>query len=421
MGDCNSCRAKEPRSKARTNKVATSVQRLHVSKANRSFFCPHFHITRRVCVLLDPNQRHQSCAPRARIFTLSMAPSCGTYASGELRGCQSLNRPTTSTEDMLLSSEEGSGEKLNSHCQRHPVDDTDLISSDGSFSTEELDYQEHKEMMRDVLKAEREGAPKHFHRRRPSEAEIDLYRSKRKMTTTQEKWNAITMIPSPLFCLYYVLSGSWVQSSIAERSDVLRPVYYDTSSQSATPCLPQSRWHSMPAMPPLPVLAVAVAISLHAPFSFLYHWKFASTYGILHWSRRLDQSFIHVASALVSFATSGSWDYFCANALFNAECIYRLHLPRVRPRMNQVRIAISILAYVFPIFWRGDYSLFSQLLIVLGVGGWLFSAYPVGGWSHSAFHIVMCLLPPLIMEAASELPVSEVQMRAASSCLALTS
>lgn len=348
-----------------------------------------------------------------------MAPSCGTYASGELRRRQSLKRMKTSAEEVLLSSEEDSDKKLNSHCQGQPVDDTDLISSDGSFSTDELDDQEHKEMMRDVLKAEREGAPKNYHRRRPSEAEIDLYRSKRKMTTTQEKWNAITMIPSPLFCLYYVLSGSWVQSSIAGRSDVLRPVY-DTSFQATTVCLPQSSWHSMPAMPPLPVLAVAVAISLHAPFSFLYHWKFASKYGILHWSRRLDQSFIHVASALVSFATSGSWDYFCANALFNAECIYRLHLPRVRPRMNQVRIAISILAYVFPIFWRGDYSLFSQLLVVLGVGGWLFSAYPVGGWSHSAFHIVMCLLPPLIMEAASELPVSEVQMWVASSCLALT-
>jgi hypothetical protein len=321
-------------------------------------------------------------------------------------------------EELLSSSDEGLGKKRNSHCQRQAVDDTDLISSDGSFSTDEIDDQEHKEMVREVIEADNEEISKQFRRRRPSETEFELYRNKRKMSSTQEKWNAITMIPSPLFCLYYVLSGSWVQSSITEMSDVSRPDY-DSGFEAAITCLPQSRWHSMPAIPPLTVLAVAVAIALHAPFSFLYHWKFASKYDILHWSRRLDQSFIHVASALVSFATSGSWDYFCANVLFNAECIYRLHLPRVRPRMNQVRIAMSILAYVFPIFWRGDYTLFSQVLVVLGVGGWLFSAYPVGGWSHSAFHIVMCLLPPLIMEAASELPVSEAQTRMASSCLRL--
>lgn len=332
---------------------------------------------------------------------------------------QSLKRTTKSTDEVLISSKEDSGEKQRSHCHRQGVDDTDLISSDGSFSTEDVDDQEHKEMVRDVLEAEgEEMSSKSSHRRRPSETDFELYRNKRKMTPTQEKWNAITMIPSPLFCMYYVLSGSWVQSSIAGASDVPPPVY-DAGFEAAMTCLPQSRWHSMPAMPPLTVLAVAVAIALHAPFSFMYHWKFASKYDILHWSRRLDQSFIHVASALVSFATSGSWDYFCANVLFNAECIYRLHLPRVRPRMNQVRIAMSILAYVLPIFWRGDYSLVSQVLVVLGVGGWLFSAYPVGGWSHSAFHIVMCLLPPLIMEAATELPVSEAQMRAASSCLRL--
>jgi WD40 repeat protein len=33
--------------------------------------------------------------------------------------------------------------------------------------------------------------------------------------------------------------------------------------------------YNMPALPPLPVVAVTFGICLHAPFSFLYHWKYA--------------------------------------------------------------------------------------------------------------------------------------------------
>jgi hypothetical protein len=300
--------------------------------------------------------------------------------------------------------------------------DGDLISTDGSLSTEDLDDDRGDVQLQDLLERSEDVQSRRNHRLlRPSEVDFEEYRSKRKMSQMQERWNAITMIPSPLYCVYYILSGVWVHSAPSGASDRLPDGDFLRSSSNnsgdvVSHCLPLSRWHSMPALPPLPVLAVAIAIILHAPFSIIYHWRYATTYDIAHWSRRLDQSFIHVASALVSYATSGSWDYFCANVLYNVECIYRLHLPRVRPRANQMRITISILAYVFPILRRGDIVLFLQLSIVLGVGGWLFSSYPIGGWSHAAFHIVMCLLPPLIMEAASELPVSQSQMEIASTC-----
>jgi hypothetical protein len=296
--------------------------------------------------------------------------------------------------------------------------DGDLISTDGSLSTEDLDDDRGDVQLQELMERSEDAQSRRDRQRlRPSEIDFEEYRSKRKMSLVQERWNAVTMIPSPLYCVYYILAGVWVHSLPSGAAIGLEDGDFPAASGDVeSHCLPPSRWHSMPALPPLPVLAVAIAILLHAPFSFIYHWRYATTHDITHWSRRLDQSFIHVASALVSYATSGSWDYFCANVLYNAECIYRLHLPRFRPRANQMRITISILAYVFPILRRGDVVLFLQVSVVLGVGGWLFSSYPIGGWSHAAFHIVMCLLPPLIMEAASELPVSQSQMQIASSC-----
>lgn len=251
------------------------------------------------------------------------------------------------------------------------------------------------------------------HRRRPSDLDFEQYSSKRKMTATQEKWNALTMIPSPLYCLYYLLAGSWVDTSLSTAASVTD---LDVIAD-ATVCLPPSVWHNLPALPPLPVVAVAAAIVVHAPFSFLYHWTYAvRPDNLQHWSRRLDQSFIHIASALVSYGTSGSWDYFVANALFNADCVYRQFRPTVRPRQNQIRITASILAYTLPILRRGDIHSFVQAWIVLALGGFLFSKYPIGGWSHSAFHMVMCVLPPLIMRVAATVPAAQAQMHLAAQC-----
>jgi hypothetical protein len=81
-------------------------------------------------------------------------------------------------------------------------------------------------------------------------------------------------------------------------------------------------------MPPLPILFIALGVVSHAPFSFIYHWHYCTTLPpgkprFDHWSRKLDQAFIHVTSAFVSYGTSGSWDFFVANAAFNAHCVWR--------------------------------------------------------------------------------------------------
>jgi hypothetical protein len=132
---------------------------------------------------------------------------------------------------------------------------------------------------------------------------------------------------------------------------------------------------------------------------------------------------IHVASAIIAYGTSGSWDYFVANVLYNADCVYRqLHEQRVRPRRNKVRLLISVIAYTLPIIWHkghDNWFLFGQLWIVLLVGFWLFGLYPIGGWSHCVFHLVAMLLPPLLMQAACRLPVAQEQMQLAAQCVVL--
>jgi hypothetical protein len=280
------------------------------------------------------------------------------------------------------------------------------------------------------------------------EMDLEKYMEQRAMTATQEHWNAVTMIPNPLYCLYFLLSGKWVSPELVKEAqqEMVVPVVLKTGFRvfhrfrrlqgfgglanvvvgDAHGCLPleSSAWwfpHNMPALPPLPVMAVALGIILHAPFSFWYHWKTPQlprgSARTTHWTRRMDQSMIHVASALLTYATSGSWDYFFANVLYNTDCIYRQFQTKVRPRRNQIRIGISIVAYTLPIIRRGEFRLFGKLWMVLLTSGWLFGTYPIGGWSHCVFHFVIALLPSLLMNAACELPSAQDQMKLAAQCL----
>jgi hypothetical protein len=236
------------------------------------------------------------------------------------------------------------------------------------------------------------------------EVDVAKYMADRQMTKIQEHWNAYTMIPSPLFCLYYILSGRWVPPY----QDAAFDKDYDMAVQDpAAACFSPSLFHSMPSLPPSPVIMIAAAIILHAPFSFIYHYKYAHRLRnpierTAHLSRRLDHTMIHVASALMSYSTSGSWQYFFITCLFNAECVYRhLAIRHVRPRSNQIRILVSMLAYTMPIWKQGQQpTVFLQVWMCFLVSGWFFLAYPIGGWSHSVFHLVVALAIPILMAYA---------------------
>lgn len=67
--------------------------------------------------------------------------------------------------------------------------------------------------------------------------------------------------------------------------------------------------------------------------------------------------------------------------------------------------------YTVPILTR-DITLFCECWAVILVSVWLFVRYPFGGWSHSAFHLVIALLPPLVMEAACQISPDEIQLAA---------
>eukprot|EP00546_Thalassionema_frauenfeldii_P003891 CAMPEP_0178920910 /NCGR_PEP_ID=MMETSP0786-20121207/15265_1 /TAXON_ID=186022 /ORGANISM="Thalassionema frauenfeldii, Strain CCMP 1798" /LENGTH=323 /DNA_ID=CAMNT_0020595025 /DNA_START=169 /DNA_END=1140 /DNA_ORIENTATION=- len=247
--------------------------------------------------------------------------------------------------------------------------------------------------------------------------DVNKYMEDREMSPIQERWNAITILPNPFFCMYFILAGLWI-------SQDLKNQFHDVEIIHDSRCIQWEWFPNLVAIPPAPILAVMIGITLHAPFSFLYHWKCASILppGIrrtTHWSRRMDHSMIHVASTFLSFATSGSWDYFIVNALFSADCIYRQFKKKVRPHVNQIRIGLSLVAYSLPILKRGEFSVFFKCWTILFTAGYFFVRYPVGGWSHSVFHIILAFMPPYLMQVASTLPTSREYMEVAAQCAVL--
>lgn len=343
-----------------------------------------------------------------------------------------LGRVTTPQElEMIAHTRESSHRDV---LLAEPGDVDDESSSESSLSSSSDVRKDEDEIL--LVDGKQEVSVVRFSKRRRAileEVDVEKYMARREMTVTQERWNALTMIPSPLYCLYFVLSGIWVTPDLVQE---MREESTDAAIGGlrgfgglanafvgdSRGCLPPTYWHNIPALPPLPLLAVAAAITVHAPFSFLYHYKYAHSLPpgaprTNHWSRRMDQAMIHLASALISYGTSGSWDFFVANVIYNADCIYRQFQRKVRPRRNKIRIMISVVAYTMPILRRGDIWLFFQIWSVFGFGFWLFGAYPIGGWSHAAFHLVVALAPPLLMVAACELPASLEQMKLAARCV----
>jgi len=253
------------------------------------------------------------------------------------------------------------------------------------------------------------------------QCEVGKYMAAREMTPFQERMNALTVLPNTYYCIMFFLSGSWLSKSFIEAHahEMIDDNDFDTSQ-----CINWSWLPNLHAMPPLAPLAAAIGILCHAPFSMIYHWKYAHRLppGLartIHWSRRMDQAMIHFCSACMSYSTSGRFDFFLINTLFNMDCFYRQFLPKVQPKRNQRRIGMSIFMYTIPLFTRGEFSAYMKLAFLFPFGGWLFGRYPIGGWSHSAFHIVMTFVPPIMMATALNLSSSQSQLEVAAQCAIL--
>lgn len=251
--------------------------------------------------------------------------------------------------------------------------------------------------------------------------EVGKYMAGREMTPFQERINALTAFPIIYYCLMFLLSGSWQSKSFTEAYD------HQTSSGAEfddSQCFTSNWLPHVHALPPLPPLAAAIGVLVHAPFSIIYHWNYAHRLpsGLArtnHWSRRMDQAMIHCQSAFFSYATTGRLDFFLMNIMLNMDCSYRLFVEEIRPRRNQIRIGISIAAYILPLLTRGEIMAFFQLCFLFAISGWLFCKYPLGGWSHTVFHIVLNFIPPIIISTALDLLTSQRQLEVAAHCAIL--
>ena len=230
------------------------------------------------------------------------------------------------------------------------------------------------------------------------EKQAQKYAANREMTSVQEVWNAITMIPYPLFFMFMIVTGSWLsEEDIHSMKEVM--IFEQTMRTASNmtkvmpfidnSCVQSSLFPTFHALPPAPVLLAAIGIITHTPCSILYHvlcaWYIPSgPKRIDHWSRRLDQAMIHFISTCWCYASSANLAYsFCA-LIINAYSAIQLFSQRAhKPKQVIGRIAISLLLPVFPFIVRGEPSLIAQLLCIYGLSFWLFAKYPLGGKSDT--------------------------------------
>eukprot|EP00977_Amphora_coffeiformis_P003316 scaffold614_cov163-Amphora_coffeaeformis.AAC.9 len=321
---------------------------------------------------------------------------------------------------------------------RHISEDMDSSSYDSS-AYDAVDMLEDQTSSEEVLLYEKgSNKPRHawILRRKPTLPEIDVeaYMANREMSALQEKCNALTMIPLPMFCMYYIWACWWIPNTMMEElnEEVVHAAGTTTTTTTwpahwmgePADCPSPNTWGllSLPYFPPAPVLAVALGVTLHTPWSMLYHWKYAHQLPagaprMNHWSRRMDHAMMHLAAAMVAYGTSGcSWDYMVATGLFNADSAYRHFEHKVAPRRNKVRITLATLAYSMPLLRSGHAELFLEFCAVMGVCGWLFAAYPIGGWSHTAFHALLVITLFPLLQGASLTGAAQESVLMAAQC-----
>ena len=194
------------------------------------------------------------------------------------------------------------------------------------------------------------------------------------MTHTQELLNALSMFVPPALFLYYYLHP---------------PV----------PCF----WNQYT------IVMVAFTL-LHLPFSFFYHlFCYLDVYPdrIDSRGRKLDQTFIHVASCSFSYALSGDGLYCCGTAVAHGWFVSKLWFsgPHDRPFERRMNILVGIAMYVLPMCQRQDYeNLIAGLAIftccsLLG----LFNKQ-LGGNGHSLSHVLLGGFLHFLMLSAAKVP-----------------
>jgi len=336
----------------------------------------------------------------------------------------------------------GSGDDSNHQCEEDNSD-TPTVNRKGRrcFNKDKLSNSKKNSQAALLRASEKE--------RKMKEAEEELAKraQKRQMTSTQELWNALTMIVAPIYCLHYCLTSAWLsQADISNASSYFfgenldlkagseeddlslfnssleqqqqhqleeEQIMKEWASSSAS-CIHSSFLPNLHSLPPLTIISMTIACCLHSPCSMYYHLLCAyklppGPKRMDHWARRLDQAMIHVMSFMYGYATSANTDYLLVAMAFNIDSMYRLFQKGMRPKRTLYRMILAFLIPVLPILLRGEILNFLMLLTIYSISGWLFSAYPLGGWSHCAFHLVVCFSNPILIRASLHLDAAVVR------------
>ena len=139
------------------------------------------------------------------------------------------------------------------------------------------------------------------------------------------------------------------------------------------------------------LLAFYVGMLLVIASSFVYHFLCHLNYYesvIDNDARRLDQSMLHVNSALTAFALSGSTTYFGFVAVFALTAVWLLwkrgeHDTRALRRAN---IGATLCLAILPMVWRHDYFNLVGGAAALVITASLFAH---GGAGHTLSHLFL--------------------------------
>jgi hypothetical protein len=250
--------------------------------------------------------------------------------------------------------------------------------------------------------------------------------SRRQMSTSQEVWNAITMLVTPLMGLFFVLSGMWVteEDVLHARESLLNDINnpLDLNVYREDRCIRSQVFPRLPAMPPVATLSIVLGYVLHSPCSVYYHLLCAfkippGPKRLDHWSRRLDQAMIHVMGTFVSYGISGSIKYGLISSAFTVDSIYRLFKPIHQPQSILIRMIICFLMPLFPALIYGYFEEVFQFLLIYAVSGWMFTTYPLGGYSHGFFHLIAALSNPIQLVLSTKLLTSRQAIEIAATCV----
>ena len=272
------------------------------------------------------------------------------------------------------------------------------------------------------------------------------YANKRTMTPLQEKINALTILPSGIYCIHYLWTGKWIRpetwewaagaaAAEAATAAAASTHYHDTTittSGTMYDCTSHRSflYSAFPYLPPIPIpppttiLAICVGILLHCPCSFLYHWKYAAanpknaTERFQHWSRRLDHSAIHLCSMFWAYGLSGTSPIIAANSSSNSSfnsstdhvdaaessntflfwiCFVVLNVvyntdsirchweTEIQPRRNQIRILISMILYTSPLLWQQHHHHQQQQQLLLFGKIWIL--FGIALWFFATYPI----------------------------------